>query len=130
MTTDPVGDMLTRIRNAILAKHERVEIPLSKLKRAIAEILESEGYIRGFEVKEEHPATLTIELKYARDRSSAILGLRRFSRPGLRVYVPHRDLPTVRGGLGISIISTSHGLLTNRQASEQRLGGEVLCEVW
>jgi small subunit ribosomal protein S8 len=122
--------MLTRIRNALLAKHERVEMPLSNLKRAIAEILVAEGYIRGFEVKDGHPAMLTLELKYTRDRSSAILGLRRSSRPGRRVYVRHRDLPTVRGGLGISIISTSHGLLTNRQASEQRLGGEVLCEVW
>ena len=130
MTTDPVGDMLTRIRNAILAKHEKVEIPLSKLKRAIAEILQAEGYIRNYEVLDGPPAVLSMELKYTRSRGSAILGIRRYSRPGRRVYVRHRDIATTRGGLGISIISTSHGLLTNRQASEQRLGGEVLCEVW
>ena len=130
MITDPVGDMLTRIRNAILARHERAEIPLSRLKREIAEILKSEGFIQGYEVNDEAPAKLTVILKYGRDRSSAILGLKRCSRPGLRLYVRHRDLPTVRGGLGISIISTSRGLLTNRAATEQRVGGEILCEVW
>lgn len=130
MITDPVGDMLTRIRNAILARHERAEMPLSRLKREIAEILQSEGFIQGYEVNEEAPAKLTVILKYGRDRSSAILGLKRCSRPGLRLYVRHRDLPTVRGGLGISIISTSRGLLTNRAATEQNVGGEVLCEVW
>lgn len=130
MITDPVGDMLTRIRNAILARHERAEMPLSRLKREIAEILQNEGFIQGYEVSEEAPAKLTVILKYGRDRSSAILGLKRCSRPGLRLYVRHRDLPTVRGGLGISIISTSRGLLTNRAATELNVGGEVLCEVW
>ena len=130
MITDPVGDMLTRIRNGILVRHERVEMPLSRLKREIAGILKSEGFIQDFEVREEAPAKLTVVLKYGRDRSSAILGLKRCSRPGLRLYVRHRDLPTVRGGLGISIISTSRGLLTNRAATEQHIGGEVLCEVW
>jgi small subunit ribosomal protein S8 len=130
MITDPVGDMLTRIRNAILARHERADIPLSRLKREIAEILKSEGFIQDYQVSEEMPATLTVVLKYGRDRSSAILGLKRRSRPGRREYVRHRDLSTVRGGLGISIISTSRGLLTNRAATEQHIGGEVLCEVW
>lgn len=130
MITDPVGDMLTRIRNAILARHERAEIPLSRLKREIAEILKAEGFIQGYEVSEEPSAKLTVILKYGRDRANAILGLKRCSRPGRRVYVRHRDLPQVRGGLGISIISTSRGLLTNRAASEQNVGGELLCEVW
>lgn len=130
MITDPVGDMLTRIRNAILARQERVEMPLSRLKREIAEILKSEGFIQGYEVGGEDPQKLTVTLKYGRDRASAILGLRRCSRPGLRVYVRYRDLPTVRGGLGISIISTSRGLLTNRDANAQQVGGEILCEVW
>ena len=130
MITDPVGDMLTRIRNGILVRHERVEIPLSRLKREIAKILKSEGFIQDFEVREEAPQMLTVILKYGRDRSSAILGLKRCSRPGRRVYVPYRSLPSVRGGLGITIISTSRGLLTNRDASQQQVGGELLCEVW
>jgi small subunit ribosomal protein S8 len=130
MNIDPVADMLTRIRNAILAHHDRVDIPLSKLKRSIAEILRNEGYILDYEVSEQHPATLTVLLKYGRGRSSAILGLRRRSRAGRREYVQHRDLPKVRSGLGISIISTSRGLLTDREANESRVGGEVLCEVW
>ncbi len=130
MITDPVGDMLTRIRNALLVRHERVEMPLSHLKREIGTILKSEGFIQDCEVRAETPEVLTITLKYGRDRSSAILGIKRCSRPGLRVYVRHRDLPTVRSGLGISIISTSRGLLSNRDANEQHVGGEVLCEVW
>ena len=130
MITDPVSDMLTRIRNAILARHARVEMPLSKLKARIAEILKEEGYIAEYSVQNETPATLTILLKYDRDRSSAIIGLRRLSRPGRRVYVKHSDLPKVMSGMGISIISTSRGVLTNRQAENERVGGELLCEVW
>lgn len=131
MTTDPVADMLTRIRNAILARHTTTEIPLSKLKVHIAEILKSEGYIAGFSVKEEgFLGSITVELKYGRDRASAIVGMKRLSRPGRRIYVRHQDLTKVMNGMGISIISTSRGLLTNRQAEQERIGGELLCEVW
>jgi len=130
MTTDPVADMLTRIRNAILARHERTEIPHSKLKERIAIILRDEGYISEFSVQPEMPATITVQLKYGRDRTSAIVGMRRLSRPGRRLYVRHQDLTKVMSGMGISIISTSHGVLTNRQAEQQRVGGELLCEVW
>ena len=130
MTNDPIADMLTRIRNGILARHPRVEMPLSKLKVHIAEILKSEGFISEFSVQTEAPGSLTILLKYGRDKSSAIIGLRRLSRPGRRVYVGHADLPKVMSGMGISIISTSRGVLTNKQAEQQRLGGELLCEVW
>lgn len=130
MTTDPVSDMLTRIRNGILAKHERVDMPLSKLKIRIAEILQQEGYIDGFSIQQEHPGSLTVQLKYGRGRQAAILGLRRASRPGRRLYVGHKEIPKVLNGLGISIISTSRGLLTDRDARRQHVGGEVLCEVW
>jgi small subunit ribosomal protein S8 len=131
MTTDPVADMLTRIRNAILARHATTEIPLSKLKVHIAEILKAEGYIAGFSVKEEgFQGTITVELKYGRDKASAIVGMKRLSRPGRRLYVRHQDLTKVMNGMGISIISTSRGLLTNRQAEQERIGGELLCEVW
>jgi small subunit ribosomal protein S8 len=130
MTTDPVADMLTRIRNAILARHATTEIPLSKLKIHIAEILKAEGYIAGFSVKEGLQGAITVELKYGRDRQSAIVGMKRLSRPGRRIYVRHQDLTKVMNGMGISIISTSRGLLTNRQAEQERIGGELLCEVW
>jgi len=130
MTTDPVADMLTRIRNAILARHATTEIPLSKLKVHIAEILKAEGYIAGFAVKDGLQGTITVELKYGRDRQSAIVGMKRVSRPGRRLYVRHQDLTKVMNGMGISIISTSRGLLTNRQAEQERIGGELLCEVW
>lgn len=130
MTTDPVADMLTRIRNAILARHATTEIPLSKLKVHIAEILKAEGYIAGFSVKDGLPGAITVELKYGRDKASAIVGMKRVSRPGRRLYVRHQDLTKVMNGMGISIISTSRGLLTNRQAEQERIGGELLCEVW
>lgn len=130
MTTDPVADMLTRIRNAILARHATTEIPLSKLKIHIAEILKAEGYIAGFSVKDGLQGAITVELKYGRDRQSAIVGMKRLSRPGRRIYVRHQDLTKVMNGMGISIISTSRGLLTNRQAEQERIGGELLCEVW
>jgi small subunit ribosomal protein S8 len=130
MTTDPVADMLTRIRNAILARHTTTEIPLSKLKVHIAEILKSEGYISGFSVTEGLTGAITVELKYGRDKISAIVGMKRLSRPGRRIYVRHQDLTKVMNGMGISIISTSRGLLTNRQAEQERIGGELLCEVW
>ncbi|MGD8859167.1 MAG: 30S ribosomal protein S8 [Myxococcales bacterium] len=130
MMTDPIADMLTRIRNAVTARHDRVDVPLSKLKLHIAEILKREGYIRDLSIQTEAPQSLTLFLKYGRGRQSAIAGLKRASRPGRRLYVKHDALPEVRGGLGISIISTSRGLLTDRQAQQQRVGGEVLCEVW
>jgi small subunit ribosomal protein S8 len=131
MTTDPIADMLARIRNAVLARHARTEMPLSKMKVRIAHILKAEGYIDDFSMQTEAlPGTLTIQLKYARDRSSAIVGMRRLSRPGRRVYVSHDDLPKVMSGMGISIVSTSRGVLTGRQAEQQRVGGELLCEVW
>jgi len=130
MTTDPIADMLARIRNAVLARHARTEMPLSKMKVRIAQILKDEGYIDDFSYQAEAPATLSIQLKYGRDRASAIVGMRRLSRPGRRVYVRHDDLPKVMNGMGISIVSTSHGVLTGRQAEQQRIGGELLCEVW
>jgi small subunit ribosomal protein S8 len=130
MTTDPIADMLTRIRNGLLARHPRVEMPLSKVKVRIAEILKDEGFISEYSVQAETPATLAVVLKYGRDKTSAIIGMRRLSRPGRRVYVKHTELPKVMSGMGISIISTSRGVLTNRQAETERVGGELLCEVW
>lgn len=140
MMTDPIADMLTRIRNAALARHDRTEMPASKLKAAIAEILKSEGYIVDARPSEEVEASadtkgtqhkkLTIVLKYGRDKQSAIDGIRRVSRPGRRVYVRHDRIPKVYSGLGISILSTSHGLMSDREARKHKLGGELLCEVW
>jgi small subunit ribosomal protein S8 len=136
MMTDPIADMLSRIRNASLARHDRTEIPASRIKAAIAEILKSEGYISDVRPAEEDgdakPAAkrLTIVLKYGRDRQSAIDGIRRVSRPGRRVYVRHDRIPKVYSGLGISILSTSHGLMSDREARKHKLGGELLCEVW
>lgn len=130
MNTDPVADMLARIRNALLAHHESVEIPHSKLKTKIAEILKQEGYISDLTVQAERPATIRLQLKYGEGRQPAIIGLRRTSRPGRRVYVRHKDIPSVLNGMGISIISTSSGLVTDRDARKQSIGGEILCEVW
>lgn len=131
MMTDPIADMLTRIRNAALARHDRTEIPASRMKAAVAEILKSEGYIADVrETDGEGPRKLTIVLKYGRDRQSAIDGVRRVSRPGRRVYVAHDDIPRVRSGLGISILSTSRGIVSDRDARRLKVGGELLCEVW
>ncbi len=130
MMTDPIADMLTRIRNAALARHDRTEIPASKMKKAVADILKSEGYIADVRASEGDTDKLTIVLKYGRDRSSAIDGVRRVSRPGRRVYVKHDRIPRVLSGLGISILSTSHGLMSDRDARKHKLGGELLCEVW
>ncbi len=131
MMTDPIADMLTRVRNAIQAGHAQVSVPASKTKREIARILREEGYVRGFESIEEGPqGHLDIELKYVGDRQSAITGLKRVSSPGLRVYCNKASLPTVLNGLGVAVISTSRGVLTDRQCREQGVGGEVLCEVW
>ncbi len=131
MMTDPIADMLTRIRNAGLARHDRTEVPASRLKEAVAKILKSEGFIADVRPSEgEGPKKLTIVLKYGRDRQSAIDGVRRVSRPGRRVYVRHDRIPRVLSGLGISILSTSRGLMSDREARSQKVGGELLCEVW
>jgi small subunit ribosomal protein S8 len=132
MTSDPIADMLTRIRNAALARHDRTEIPASKLKLAVANILKNEGYIADVQENGEQgkDRKLTIVLRYGNDRQSAIDGIRRVSRPGRRVYVRHDHIPRVLSGLGISILSTSRGLLSDRDARRLKLGGELLCEVW
>jgi small subunit ribosomal protein S8 len=129
--TDPIADMLTRVRNANSAHHDAVSMPYSKLKKNIAEILEAEGYIAGWKVEEaEVGQTLTVDLKYGPNRERSIAGVRRVSKPGLRVYAKSTNLPRVLGGLGVAIISTSSGLLTDRQAHEKGVGGEVLAYVW
>jgi small subunit ribosomal protein S8 len=131
MMTDPIADMLTRIRNAALARHDRTEVPASRMKEAVAQILKNEGFIADVRPSEgDGPKKLTIVLKYGRDRTSAIDGVRRVSRPGRRVYVRHDRIPRVFSGLGISILSTSHGLMSDRDARRLKLGGELLCEVW
>jgi small subunit ribosomal protein S8 len=130
MNTDPVADMLARIRNALLARHEAVEIPFSRLKVKIAEILKQEGFINDFSIQNEFPASLRVQLKYGEGRKPAIVGMRRTSRPGRRVYVRHKHIPHVLNGMGISIISTSHGVVTDRDARKNAVGGEILCEVW
>jgi small subunit ribosomal protein S8 len=129
--TDPIADMLARVRNANSAYHDTVSMPYSKLKSRIAEILQAEGYISGWQVEDaEVGKKLTLELKFGPNRERSIAGLRRVSKPGLRVYAKSTNLPRVLGGLGIAIISTSTGLLTDRQASKQGVGGEVLAYVW
>jgi small subunit ribosomal protein S8 len=129
--TDPIADMLTRLRNANSAYHDEVAMPHSKLKVHITEILKREGYVSGFRTEQgEQSKTLIIELKYGPNRERSIAGLRRVSKPGLRVYAKSTGLPKVLGGLGVAIISTSAGLLTDRQASKQGVGGEVLAYVW
>ncbi|MEN3356888.1 MAG: small subunit ribosomal protein [Mycobacteriales bacterium] len=133
--TDPIADMLTRVRNANSAYHDDVKMPHSKIKSHIAEILQQEGYIAGWRVADvERDGTvfreLIVDLKYGPNRERSIAGLRRVSKPGLRVYAKSTGLPKVLGGLGVAIISTSSGLLTDRQAAKRRVGGEVLAYVW
>ena len=131
--TDPIADMLTRVRNGNQAYHDSVSMPYSKLKAGVAEILKQEGYITSFEVQDPEDTVgkvLTITLKYGRNRERSIAGVRRISKPGLRVYAKHTGLPKVLGGLGVAIISTSQGLLTDRQAGQKGVGGEVLAYVW
>ena len=129
--TDPIADMLTRIRNANSAHHDEVSMPYSKLKSHIAEILQAEGFIAGWTVEEATVGkTLTITLKYGPSRERSIAGVRRVSKPGLRVYAKSTNLPKVLGGLGVAIISTSSGLLTDKQAATKGVGGEVLAYVW
>jgi small subunit ribosomal protein S8 len=129
--TDPIADMLTRVRNANSAHHDTVSMPYSKLKKNIAEILQTEGYIASWKIEEaEVGQTLTIDLKYGPNRERSIAGVRRVSKPGLRVYAKSTNLPKVLGGLGVAILSTSSGLLTDKQAHEKGVGGEVLAYVW
>ena len=132
--TDPIADMLTRLRNANQAFHDAVSMPHSKIKQGVAEILQQEGYITSFDRRGPRGGrgskTLTITLKYGRNRERSLAGVRRVSKPGLRVYAKHTGLPKVLGGLGVAIISTSQGLLTDRQANQKGVGGEVLAYVW
>ena len=131
LVTDPIADMLTRIRNALIVKHDTVEVPSSVMKRAIADILLSEGYIKGYTINEEGvEPMMTITLKYGPNRQRVITGLKRISKPGLRVYTRKDNIPKVLTGLGIAIISTSKGIMTDREARKQGVGGEVLAYVW
>ena len=131
LVTDPIADMLTRIRNALIVKHDTVEVPSSVMKRAIADILLSEGYINGYTINEEGvEPMMTITLKYGPNRQRVITGLKRISKPGLRVYTRKDNIPKVLNGLGIAIISTSKGIMTDREARKQGVGGEVLAYVW
>ena len=133
MMTDPIADMLTRVRNANTAMHDEVRMPSSKQKVALATILQQEGYIGGFEVTPSATGpgeVLTIKMKYSPERARTISGLRRISTPGLRVYRKADAVPRVLGGLGVAVLSTSHGLMTDREARRRKVGGEVLCYVW
>jgi small subunit ribosomal protein S8 len=131
VTTDPIADMLTRIRNANAVGHERVAMPSSKMKVGIAQILVDEGFIDRYEVKNEgHRSELELVLRYGERRSPVIEGIKRISRPGHRVYRGSSDIKRVQGGLGIAVVSTSQGLLPDREARKRRLGGEIVCEVW
>lgn len=129
--TDPIADMLTRIRNANSAKHDTVDIPASKMKKAIAQILVDEGYIKSFKViDDEKQGVIRVTLKYGEGKSQVITGLRRVSKPGIRIYSNVEDMPKVMKGLGVAIISTSKGIMTDREARKQNVGGEVLAFVW
>lgn len=131
--TDPIADMLTRLRNANMAFHDDVVMPSSKVKEALAKILVSEGYVEGYSIEQdpERPfPRLKIVLKYTPERKRTISGLKRVSKPGLRVYTKATDVPRVLGGMGIAILSTNQGLMTDREARKRRMGGEILCHVW
>lgn len=133
MTTDPIADMLTRIRNAAIARHQQVAMPTAKIREAIAKILKEEGFIQGYEVLPgKVSSTLLIHLKYTRERQPhpVINGLKRVSKPGRREYTRRQDVPWVRSGLGVAILTTSKGVMTGRQARREGVGGEILCYVW
>ena len=136
MMTDPIADMLTRIRNGALSRHDRIEMPHSSVKEHIGHVLKSEGFIDDVRVSETEagtgggPRMLTLVLRYGRDKASAIDGIRRVSTPGRRVYVRHDRIPRVRSGMGVSILSTSRGVMTDKDARKQRVGGELICEIW
>jgi small subunit ribosomal protein S8 len=131
--TDPIADMLTRIRNANAAMFDSVKMPSSKLKESLAKVLQKEGFIASYTVTQDPAkpgATLEINLKYSEDRKKTIIGIKRVSKPGLRIYKKCDEMPKVLGGVGVAVVSTSHGLMTDRQARKAKLGGEVLCYVW
>lgn len=129
--TDPIADMLTRIRNANSAKHDTVDIPASKMKKAIAQILVDEGYIKAYKIiDDDKQGVIRVTLKYGEGKSQVITGLRRVSKPGLRIYSNVEDMPKVMKGLGVAIISTSKGIMTDREARKQNVGGEVLAYIW
>lgn len=131
MMTDPIADMLTRIRNAMRARHMQVDIPASNVKAELARILRDEGYIQGFtKIDDDKQGILRLELRRAADGSGIILGLERVSRPGCRIYVGKNEIPKVQGGLGINVISTSRGVMTGREAARAGVGGEILCNIW
>ncbi|MCL2695785.1 MAG: 30S ribosomal protein S8 [Clostridiales bacterium] len=129
--TDTIADMLTRIRNALIAKHDTVDVPSSQIKKAIAQILLDEGYIKGFELVENGiEKIIRIKLKYGKNKQRVIVGIKRVSRPGLRVYARKDEMPRVLNGMGIAVVSTSHGVMTDREARKLGVGGEVLAYVW
>lgn len=131
MMTDPIADMLTRIRNGNDARHKSVQIPASKIKTEISRILKEEGYIKGYEVVEDGvQGLINVDLKYGNNNEKVISGIKRISKPGLRVYAKSTEIPRVLGGLGIAIISTSKGIMSDREARKEQVGGEVLCYVW
>ncbi len=131
MMTDPIADMLTRIRNANMVRHSTVQIPASKMKRSIAQILKDEGFIKDYEViRDQKQGMIRIHLKYGHNSQRIITGLKRISKPGLRVYAKKDELPKVLGGLGIAVISTSHGVMSDREARKSGYGGEVVCYIW
>ncbi|HEY3080409.1 MAG TPA: 30S ribosomal protein S8 [Chloroflexota bacterium] len=128
--TDPIADMLTRIRNAQQARHDSVQVPASRIKAEIARILKDEGFIRDFEMPREKEREIKIQLRYSGKREPVVTGLKRISKPGLRVYVKSKDMPRILGGLGIAIVSTPRGLMTASEARRANVGGEILCYVW
>jgi len=130
VTTDPIADMLTRIRNAMIARHDSVVVPTSRLKMEIVKILKTEGFITDYHAEKTTPEAIRIQLRYGERKQGIITGLRRVSRPGLRIYARCENVPRIRGGLGVAILSTSLGVMTDRDARKAGVGGEVLCYVW
>ena len=129
--TDPIADMLTRIRNANMVGHESVDVPASKMKKSIAQILLNEGYIKGYDLIEDNKqGIIRIQMKYGQNKERVITGIKKISKPGLRVYAKTDDIPRVLGGLGIAIVSTSAGVITDKEARKKNIGGEVICYVW
>src|SRR5690554_919069 len=131
MMTDPIADMLTRIRNGNNAKHDSVDVPASNIKKELAQILTNEGFIKGFDVIEDgKQGIIRIDLKYGKNSEKVISGIKRISKPGLKVYVKSDEIPRVLGGLGIAVLSTSKGIMTDKEARKENVGGEVICYVW
>jgi small subunit ribosomal protein S8 len=131
MVTDPIADMLTRIRNAQMARFDKLDVPASRVKTGLARILKEEGYVRNFKlIRDNKQGVLRIHLRYDEHREAAIKGMKRLSRPGRRIYVGHDEIPRILNGLGIAVLSTSKGIMTDRQARAERMGGELLCSVW